>query len=205
MAVIEVFADTLCPFAHVGLRAVVRRRDQLGRHDVAVRARAWPLELVNGRPLDAEATAEHAAALRAQVASDLFAGLDPGSFPASALPSLALEAAAYRAGDRVGEAVSLALRWALFEEGLDISSPDVLDALARAHGVGTVGPDDEEAVRRDWHDGERRGVKGSPHFFCGHAEAFCPSLDITRGEDGELHLRRDMEALDAFLAGCFSL
>ena len=201
---IEVFADTLCPFAHVGLRAVVRRRDRLGRHDVEVRVRAWPLELVNGAPLEAGATAEHAEALRAQVAPDLFAGLDPAHFPTTSLPSLALAAAAYRSGPEVGEAVSLALRRALFEDGRDISRPDVLAELGHAHGVGPPGSEDEEAVRRDWHLGERRGVRGSPHFFCAGAQAFCPSLDITRTDEGTLHVRRDTGALDAFLERCLS-
>ncbi len=201
---IEVFADTACPFAHVGLRTVVRRRDQLGRHDVAVRVRAWPLELVNGRALDPLSTVEHADALRAQVAPELFARVDVGSFPSSSLPSLALEAAAYRTGERTGEAVSLALRRALFEEGCDISRPEVLADIGRAHGVGVVGPEDDAAVRHDWHDGERRGVKGSPHFFCGASQVFCPSLHITRDGDGKLHLHRDTEALDGFLAECFA-
>ena len=35
-----------------------------------------------------------------------------------------------------GEAVSLALRSALFEEGLDVSQPDVLSSIARSFGVG---------------------------------------------------------------------
>jgi len=33
--------------------------------------------------------------------------------------------------------------------------------------------------------------------------AFCPSLDIVKDGDGELHIRRNKETLDAFLAECF--
>lgn len=202
---IVVYADIWCPFAHVGIRSVVRRRNGLGRGDVVVRVRAWPLELVNGQPLDPKITAEHADALRAQVASDLFTHFDPDHFPTTSLPALALAAAAYRRDDTTGEAVSFALRDALFEEGRDISDPDVLASVANAHGVGHPTPDDDKAVRTEWQEGKSRGVKGSPHFFCGEVEAFCPSLDIAKDGDGELHIRRNMEALDAFLAECFRL
>lgn len=202
---IDVYADILCPFAHLGLRSVVRRRNELGRGAVVVRVRAWPLELVNGKPVDARTTAEHADALRTQVASDLFAHFDPDHFPESSLPALALAAAAYRRGDTTGEAVSLALRDALFEEGRDISDPDVLASVANAHGVGRRVADDDDAVQREWQEGTSRGVEGSPHFFCGQVEAFCPSLDIAKDGDGELHIRRNVETLDAFLAECFKL
>jgi predicted DsbA family dithiol-disulfide isomerase len=202
---IDVYADICCPFAHLGLRTVARRRNELGRGDVVVRVRAWPLELVNGQPLDGRTTAEHADALRTQVASDLFAHLDAAHFPSTSLPALALAAAAYRQGDATGEAVSFALRDALFEDGRDISDPDVLASVAIAHGVGHPLADDDDTVQREWQEGRARGVKGSPHFFCGPVDAFCPSLDIAKDGDGDLHVRRNMETLDAFLAECFKL
>ncbi len=202
---IEVYADIWCPFAHVGLRSVVRRRNELGRRDVVIRVRAWPLELVNGKPLDRTVTAEHISELRTQVAPDLFAHFDADHFPSTSLPALTVAAAAYRRDDATGEAVSLVLRDALFEKGLDISDPDVLSHVAKSHGVGEPGPEDEGAVRTQWHEGELRGVKGSPHFFCGDAEAFCPSLDISRDENGQLRLRRNTEVLDTFLAACFTI
>src|SRR6478735_6336015 len=40
---IEVFADVRCPFAHVGLRRLVERRRALGRDDVRLVVRAWPM------------------------------------------------------------------------------------------------------------------------------------------------------------------
>lgn len=203
MPVIEVYADVCCPFTHVGLRTVVLRREQLGRDDFVLRVRAWPLELVNGKPLDPMATAEHVDALRSQVAPDLFAQFDPGQFPRTSLPALALVAAAYRQSDRMGEAVSLALRDSLFERGRDISRQDFLVSVATAHGVGDVAPEDDERVREDWREGLSRGVVGSPHFFCGDIGAFCPSLDISRDTEGHIHLRRNAEALDGFLTECF--
>ena len=205
VVVIEVYADIWCPFAHVGLGAVVRRRDQLGRSDVGLRVLAWPLELVNGTPLDPKATAEHVRVLRTQVAPDLFTHFDPDHFPRTTLPALALVAAAYRRDDTTGEAVSLALRNALFEYGHDISHPDLLANMAIQHGVDAPTADDEKAVSAQWHHGESLGVKGSPHFFCGDADAYCPSLDISKDETGHLLLQRNLAVLDGFLLECFKV
>jgi predicted DsbA family dithiol-disulfide isomerase len=205
MTQIDAYADMSCPFAHVGLRAVVRRREQLGLRDVTLRVKAWPLELVNGEPLDLETIVAHVGDLRRQVSPELFAGFRPETVPASTLAPLALADAAYRVDDTVGEAVSFALRDALFEQGLDISEPSVLQQVAKAHGLADVDFGDQHGIHDDWHEGKARGVQGSPHFFCGEVEAFCPSLDIAGGEDGELRIRRNMEVLDQFLADCFQL
>src|SRR5262245_18171405 len=51
---IEVFADVVCPFTHVGLRRLVGYRERAQREDVAIRVRAWPLELVNGEEVPRE-------------------------------------------------------------------------------------------------------------------------------------------------------
>jgi hypothetical protein len=99
--------------------------------------------------------------------------------------------------------MSFALRDALFEEGLDISRADVLSAIAESFDVGSYDAADGEAVLRDWEDGIRRGVKGSPHFYCGDLDAFCPSLDISKDEHGQLEVRNNTAVLDAFLANCF--
>ena len=204
MTLIEVYADIWCPFAHVGLRATLRRRHELARDDVVLRVRAWPLELVNGEPLDPTNTTRHVDELRAQVAPDLFVDFDPDNFPRTSLPALALAAAAYRRDDRVGEAMSLALRNALFEQGRDISDPDVLASLASQHGVATPDAADHAAVRADWHQGEQRGVRGSPHFFCGEVNAFCPSLELSKDREGQLQIRRNTKVLSTFLAACFA-
>jgi predicted DsbA family dithiol-disulfide isomerase len=200
---IEVYADISCPFAHVGLRRVFQRRSELAREDVAIRVRAWPLELVNGAPLDVATTAIHVAELREQVVPDMFAGFDPSSFPRTTLPALAVVAGAYRKDDHTGEAVSLALRDALFEQGLDISSPEILARLAQTHQLDAASGPDPEAVLADWREGRTRGVKGSPHFFCGDdLDSFCPSLIITKDELGRVRLKRDPEALESFLRQC---
>jgi predicted DsbA family dithiol-disulfide isomerase len=203
---IDVYADIGCPFAHAGLHTVLRRREELGLRDVAIRVKAWPLELVNDGPVDLQPVVDHVDDLRRQVSVALFSGFDPDTFPTTTLPALALQAAAYQCDDKVGEVMSTALRTALFQEGLDVSDPDVLERIAKAHDISHLLPGDEDAVRAEWHEGEARGVAGSPHFFCGENEVFCPSLDISQqGEDGSLLIRRNMEALDQFLADCFRL
>jgi predicted DsbA family dithiol-disulfide isomerase len=199
---VEVFADVWCPFAHVGLRRFVQHRALLSREDLVLRVRAWPLELVNGCPLDPGSTATHIAELREQVAPDLFAGFEVGAFPESSLDALALAAVGYEAGDRVGERVSLALRDALFEAGRNIGDAAVLRAIAAEQGIAGPGPDAVHSVVADWEEGKRRGVRGSPEFFVKGRGFFCPTLDITR-VDGRLHIVRDVESLTAFLDAVF--
>ena len=203
MRSIQVYADVWCPFAHVGLRCVVERRAQLGRDDVALDIRAWPLELVNGMPLDPETTALHVRELQAQVAPGQFANFDPGHFPGTSLPALACVHAAYRTDLRTGEAVSFALRNALFEDGLDIARPDVLAEIAERYAIGPSTAEDEASIRSDWHEGVQRGVRGSPHFFCGDHDVFCPSLAISRDGGGHLDVKANLDELDAFLGDCF--
>jgi len=104
---------------------------------------------------------------------------------------------------KTGEAVSLALRHALFEEGLDISRLEVLSDLVESLGIDSFHAADEEAVLADWHEGAERGVKGSPHFFCGDSDAFCPSLEISTDGTGHLKVNANLDVLDAFLTNCF--
>ncbi len=160
ITVIEVFADVGCPFAHVGLRRLVDRRDELGRTDVVLRVRAWPLEQVNDEPLDAALIDEEVAAIQVQVAPDLFTGFDPNAFPSSSLPAFALAAAAYRRSDTVGEAVSIALRDLCFEQGIDIANDVVLGRLAAEYDL-TITDDDRASIERDHAEGGSRGVVGS--------------------------------------------
>jgi predicted DsbA family dithiol-disulfide isomerase len=199
MAIIEVFADVRCPFAHVGLRRLVQRRDA-GEMDFTLRIRAWPLELVNGAPLDAELIGEEIEALREQVAPDLFTGFSVAAFPHTSLPALALTGAAYARGPEIGERVALGLRWALFEDGRDIARTDVLAALAERWGV-PASPDTDGAdaeVVADWRDGQARGVIGSPHFFLAGEGYFCPVLDISR-EGGRLRIVDNRPVFDEFV------
>ena len=201
--VIEVFADVACPFTHVGLRRLVEHRAALGRTDVSLRIRAWPLELVNGAPLDPHFIAEEVDDIRSQVAPGLFEGFTEDAFPASSLPALALAAAAYQRGDGVGERVSLALRDLLFERGTDIADGSVLARVAADHGL-PAGAGDPAAVLADHAEGVERGVIGSPHFFTPDGGFFCPALDVSRDDRGHLRILADTDAFDAFISSCFA-
>ena len=186
---IEVFADVVCPFTHVGLRRLSEAR-RVREVSPPMRVRAWPLEWINGAPLDPALAGMEIAALREQVAPDLFAGFDAATFPRTSLPAFGLVAAAYAVDDVTGETVSLAVRDALFEQGDDISDRGVLRSIGRPFGVE---PFErviaESAVRTDWERGRARGVQGSPHFFVGDRSWFCPSLDIAHeGERFEIQI-----------------
>ena len=200
MSVIEVFADACCPFAHVGLRRIHDAIAERGRADVTLRVKAWPLEWVNGAPLDPPFIAEEVDEIREQVARDLFGGFRASAFARTSIPAMALTARAAAVSAAAGQAVALAVRDAQFERGLDIADPDVLDGIARVHGVDRG--DDHEAdaalVRAEWEEGRERGVVGSPHFFLGDENLFCPVLDIRR-VDGHLRIRVDDAAVADFL------
>lgn len=202
MTVIEVFADVACPFTHVGLRRFVERRDELDRPDITMWVRAWPLEVVNGTPLDPKFIAEEIDDIREQVAPQLFEGFTEASFPASSLPALTLAAAGYEADPATGEALSLALRDLLFEQGVDISDTGALNRLAADHGV-TIDLSDTRQVLADHAEGVARGVIGSPHFFTPGGGFFCPALDVSRDAEGHLRITADPAGFDRFLATCF--
>jgi predicted DsbA family dithiol-disulfide isomerase len=204
VTVIEVFAELGCPFTHVGLRRLVERRTADGRDDLLLRVRAWPLELVNGTPLDPAFVEEEVAELQNQVAPDLFAGFDRAQFPATSLPALDLAAAAYRHGLPDGERTSLLLREALFEHGRPVGDLAVLEEIAAEVGISMPGDEARAQVLADWHEGQARGVIGSPHFFVGDDSWFCPSLDIQR-VDGHLLIRSDPNAFEAFVDHCLAV
>ena len=199
MRTVEVFADILCPFTHVGLRTLVDRRGHHGLTEPRLRIRAWPLELINGKPLDPHHIAAEISALRASVRPDLFAGFSVDSFPKTSMTAFALTAAADRTGDpALVEDVGIALRNAVFEEGLDIGLPEVVEPLAGRFGLEPLDAEaTSAAVRADWDEGRTRGVIGSPHFFTGDGGSwFCPSLAISRDEVGDFVIawKKDTEA-----------
>ena len=92
--------------------------------------RAWPLEIVNGKPLDPAFIYEEVVDIRHQVAPDLFADFREDALPSSSIPALALTEAAYRHDAATGEQVALRLSDLLFEEGVDIAEPSVLDGAS---------------------------------------------------------------------------
>jgi predicted DsbA family dithiol-disulfide isomerase len=196
---IEVFSDITCPFTHVGLERVVS--EIAARHVTAeVRLRAWPLEWVNGVPLDRDAVVTKAAILTERLGVDSFEGLGDATWPTTTLPALELTAAAYGIDSATGLAVGLAVRSALFRDGLDIADPAVLAAIADEHDVEQHTRDDDSArVRFDYADGRGRGVRGSPHYWSGDDDFFCPALVIGHDDDGTLTADFDPAGLTAFL------
>lgn len=200
---IEVFADLWCTFAHVGLRFARERRAAAGLDHVPIIVRAWPLELVNGAPMDPQKVGDHVEELQEFVAANLFQQVDVDHFPTSTLDGLALTARAYRTSAELGERTAFALRDALFEQGRDIGDPDVLRSIADELGLGMPDEADHAAVLADHAEGKARGVIGSPHYFCGEHDTFCPSLDIERG-DARLTITSNAARLDQFFDRCFA-
>ena len=182
MTRVDVFADIVCPFTHVGLRRLSEARHARAV-DLSLHVHAWPLEWINGAPLGPELLVREIDALRASVAPDLFSGFDAALFPLTSIPAFGLVAAGYEVDDAIGAALSMALRDALFEQGEDISRDDILWEIGRRFDIDA--PDlaaTEAAVRHDWDLGKMREVLGSPHFFVGDRGWFCPSLDIHHGD-----------------------
>ncbi len=182
---------------------LVAERSRRGIDNVVFAIRAWPLELVNQRPMDPEFLRTEIVALRATVAPDLFTGFDTSTFPATSLPALALTAVAYRHDDATGEQVALALRTQLFERGLDIATPNVLQGVAAQFGLDVPDVESERAnIHADWEEGQARGVAGSPHFFIGDKDFFCPTLTI-RHDDSGFEIAIDNESVEMFFHSCF--
>lgn len=202
--VVEVFSDVTCPFAHVGLRRVT---EELVARDtgIDVRLLAWPLEWVNGAPLGHAAVAAKAAVLSERLGVESFEGLGRAAWPDTTVPALELTAAAYEIDQATGFAVGMAIRSALFRHGRDISEPDVLVSIAREHGMDGAEVRDARTatlggrVQVEYEDGRRRGVRGSPHYWAGDTDFFCPALVIGRGDDGGLIADFDPSGLSTFL------
>jgi predicted DsbA family dithiol-disulfide isomerase len=200
---VEVFAEIACPFSHVCIDTLVAERSRRGTTSPRLAFRAWPLELVNGRAMSPRRVAEEIAALRAQVAPHLFRAFDATRVPSSSIGAFGLAAAASRLGDDIGEAVGLALRRAVFEEGRDLVDDRVLREIGAPFGVQPLSlADATAAVDADWQAGRARGVKGSPHFFVGDRDWFSPSLEIEKDATGTITVRRDDATLaDVYAAG----
>jgi predicted DsbA family dithiol-disulfide isomerase len=205
MRTLEVFADVLCPFTHVGLHTVIDRRSDRGLTEPRLRIRAWPLELINGRPLDPHDIGAEITALRTSVRPDLFTGFSVDAFPSTSMTAFALTAAADRAGDPVlVEEVGMALRNAVFEEGLDIGQPGVVEPIAARFGLEPLDADaTSAAVHADWAEGRTRGVVGSPHFVAEDGGSwFCPSLNISR-DDADNFVIAWKQVTEAFVESVF--
>jgi predicted DsbA family dithiol-disulfide isomerase len=195
---VEVFADISCPFAHLSLKMVPDRLAEIDRH-VDLTVRAWPLEWVNGAPFEASHIGEEITALEASLDTDAFGGFRPDTWPATTIPAFNLADAALRVDRALGLAVSLRLRSALFEEGLDVGDPDVLATIAAEFDLAPPAREADQNVLDDYAEGKRRGVRGSPDFWVGDDEYFCPALDVGHDDDENLTADFDPAGLRRFL------
>lgn len=194
---VEVFADINCPFAHVGLKRVAAHLAAIDP-SASMIVRAWPLEWVNGEALEVAPVTTKARSLAEQLGVDDFIGLHPRSWPITTLPALDLAALAYERDATTGLAVSLELRAALFEQGRNIADEEVLAMIAGRRGL-RPHAGVRASVQADYDDGRTRGVQGSPHFFVGDRDFFCPSLDLGHDADGDLTAQFDDRGLAEFL------
>ena len=83
---------------------------------------------------------------------------------------------------------------------VDIADEQIEDLQQRLRNTRFPEPETVE----DWHEGQARGVVGSPHFFCGDRDVFCPSLALERDREGHLHVAPDPVRLEAFLEECWA-
>lgn len=197
-ATIEVFADINCPFTHVGLKVIAAEIAAAGM-PMNVWVRAWPLEWVNGSPLEVDAVAEKVAALTSQLGVHDFDGFCRDTWPATTIPALNLVDAAHRRDAVTGFAVSVRLRTMLFEEGRDIADAHVLAEVADSFGLPRPDVTPTAGVEADYAEGKRRGVRGSPDFWVEGKEFFCPSLDIGHDADGLLTAAFDDKGIREFV------
>lgn len=194
---LEVFADITCPFTHAGLKKVVAElADVDGGVEVIVRS--WPLEWVNGTPLEAGPVKAKITALHDQLGTGDFEGFREDAWPETTIPALNLAAAAFDVDAATGLAVSLALRDAVFEEGSDVSDPAVLADIAGQFGLAPPSAEPSSRVTADYEEGQRRGVRGSPDFWLGDEEFFCPALTLGH-DDAGLTAEFDSEGLGRFM------
>ena len=179
--VVEVFADVSCPFAHVGLRVSSNTGRWCRRDDLVLRVRAWPLELVNGSPLDPAIdrdTCRRSSASRSHPISSAASTLD--AFPESSLDALGT------GGGRLSKpaiASENGSAWRCAMPSSKRAATSVTRGTPSDRGrTGHRGsrPGCGRPVIADWEEGKRRGVRGSPEFFVKGRGYFCPTLDITR-------------------------
>ena len=188
---IAVFSDIACPWATIAVERFHDARDRLGL-DVRLVHRAFPLELLNGRPtpkptLDAELP----------VVAGLVDGLfRPWSRPESEWPVTTL--LAMEAVQEAGEALDRALRRAFFRDSRCISlRPVILDVAAATAGVDASAVADalddgrhRTAIMRDLDVSTTDLVQGSPHVFL-------PDGSDVHNPGIELHMDDGAPVIDA--------
>jgi predicted DsbA family dithiol-disulfide isomerase len=200
--VVDVWSDIHCPWALVCLARMRAARDQLGRADVIINPRPWPLEWVNERGTPHDIVPVEAIVLAGEE-PDLFSAYDNPSWPSTFLPAFELVAAARRVGGAsVAEEVDFALRLAFFRDAIDVS---IAAGLRQALEIaGAEGPLPAEEIMQTWYAGPVRRdvlteyeisktlpIQGSPQIFWPNSETHHnPGLSEQRWERGIPRLGR---------------
>jgi predicted DsbA family dithiol-disulfide isomerase len=181
-----VFADIGCPWAHVAVHRLheARRRLELEER-VRFDHRAFPLELVNGRPtpkltLDSEIPV--AGALAPEAGWQLWLG-ELHEYPVSTLPALEAVQAAKSQGLEASERLDLGLRRAFFGESRCITMRHVILDVAKEVGIDAAPLADalddgraRSAVSEQCRAAEKDEVTGSPHVFAPGLDAHNPGV-----------------------------
>jgi predicted DsbA family dithiol-disulfide isomerase len=183
-----VYSDIGCPWAHAAVHRLHEARARLGLAD-AVRFdhRAFPLELVNGRPtpkltLDSEIPV--AGGLEPDAGWQLWLG-PLHEYPVSTLPALEAVQAAKDQGPAASERLDRGLRRAFFAESrcitmghviLEVAAEEHLDvdALGAALETGSA----RAAVHQQCRAADGEQVKGSPHVFAPGCHQHNPGVQM---------------------------
>jgi 2-hydroxychromene-2-carboxylate isomerase len=86
----------------------------------------------------------------------------------------------------------------LFEEGKNIGDLVLLASIATQFGLAPPSTEVDPRVQADYDEGKRRGVRGSPDFWLGDEEFFCPALRLGHDDDG-LTAEFDTEGFATFM------
>jgi predicted DsbA family dithiol-disulfide isomerase len=210
---LTVWADIACPWATVVLHRLVRERDRRGL-DLMIDLRAYPLELVNGRPTPRAEIDGDIAALAAMEPDLGMApwSADPDTYPVTSLPALEAVRAATSQGAEMGLALDSRLRRAFFAEHRCISIlPIITDCAEECEGLDVGRLLDEMRtgpvlgdVLGHLDQATHLGVVGSPHVALADGSGwFAPSLE-TDGDDGD-SVRDVPEEIDMVLDAAATL
>lgn len=173
---IVVWSDISCPWATTAVYRLHAARARLGLEGaVTLDHRAFPLELLNSRPtpkaiVDAEIPV--VGALAPDFGFSLWTGIEAG-YPSTVLLALEAVQAAKEQSLAASDRLDLALRRAMFVEGLHVGMRHVIlevavkvpevdaAALERALDQGRG----RRAVIDQWRAVPDAGIQGSPHLF----------------------------------------
>jgi predicted DsbA family dithiol-disulfide isomerase len=190
MPTITVWGDLICPWATLAVVRLHAARARLGLVDeVVLDLRAFPLELFNGRTtprliVDAEIAA--VGALAPEFGWQIWQG-DMETYPGTVLLGLEAVQAAKEQSTRASEQLDLALRHAFFADSRNVGARhDILDVATQCDAVDADALADalddgraRRAVIDQWHEADRRDVKGSPHVFAPDGTNFHnPGIDM---------------------------